>query len=237
MARRFLPFRVPKGVPSEIRRVLRLGKPGRFLSTVKALQLADLLELAGAFLSREHERASRAAQRAPTPRQRAKLLEVEQEDARRRAALAQVEEEAGVQPLPPIASRDVVPVVPDAEEEGDDYAQAEEGAAEIEIGIDYVEADGWTHRKGPTSDVSFNARLFRRDRRPMTESDARSAMDYFAGTGTMPRGIDVRTVSWRDARGRVTKGGTEDDLANFQNILRHVGDEGLRVGLVKPEGL
>lgn len=231
------PFRVPKGVPSDIRRALRLGKPGRFLSTVKALQLHDLLAVKAKEGQKAHNRVLRAFEKARLPQTRQKhlgrLRALQRDYGAIQHGLDQLAESSGFAPLPPLPSPDVVPVTTRDVEESPDYALEEEGALEIEVGVDYLEAEGWRHRQA-TSDVSFNARLFRRDRRPMTESEARAAMFAFAESGNFPRGIEARTVSWQDYKGRTGRG-TEDDLENFRAILQRVGDGGLRIGLVKED--
>lgn len=238
MAKKLPLLRVPKGVPSAVRRALRLGKPGRFLSTVKALQLHDLLTLEAKRVQKLHNATLAKFERARRGETKQKhlghLRALQRDYGGIQHGLDQLSEEFGFEPLPPLASPDVRPVAPFAEEESDDYALPEEGALEAEIGVDYLDAEGWHHRG--TSDVSFNARLYRRDRRPLTESDVRAAIFQFADTGHFPRGIEAKTVTWQDYKGR-TRTGTEDDLENFRGILLRVGDSGLRIGLVKPDTL
>lgn len=232
------PFRVPKGVPSDIRRALRLGKPGRFLSTQKALQLYDLLIFQAEQGAKRHSSILAKFETVKRPETKSKylgLLRASQEEyGGIRHGLTQLAEEFGVEPMPPLASSDVVPTIPEAEEPDEEYALEEEGALEAEIGVDYLDAEGW-HHPG-TSDVSFNARLYRRDRQPLTESDVRAAIFQFADTGHFPRGIEAKTVTWQDYKG-VTRRGREHDLENFRAILLRVGDSGLRIGLVKPDTL
>ena len=241
------PFRVPRGVPSAIRRQLRLGKPGRFLSTVKALQLHDLLAWESKQAKKTHNRLAGVLSRSKRPEVRAKYLGALRGAQERHGALQhgldQLAESSGFEPLPPLASPGVVPIATHEEEESEDYALKEEGALEIEFGVDYVEAEGWYHPEGRASDVSFNARIFRRDGWPLTESDARDIAAEFAQTGNMRRGIEVRTVRWARAdgieRGHDGNGisSNRHDLADFLRILRRVGDSGLRIGPVKPDTL
>jgi hypothetical protein len=233
------PFRVPRGLPAEIRRALRLKRPGTFLSTRKALQLADLLGLREKGLAKEHARVSRALARVKTPKARAKwigqLRDAQGKFASVRDQLAMLSAQGGVQPLPPLASGDVRPIIepPKALPEAPLVPVM---AREWEIGVDYTEAAGYKHPKGASSDVSFNARLFRRGGKMLSEEDVREAMDRFAGYGDFPEDITARTVRWEDWRGR-ERTGQAHELQNFRNILDAVGDEGVRVGAVKPEKL
>jgi len=238
------PLRVPKGVPSPIRRQLRLGKPGQFMPTVKALQLFDWLTFAAEDGQKSHDRLLAKFETVKRPETKAKYLGLVRDSQAEGGgiyhALNQLAEEFGVEPSPPLASPDVVPTIPDLEEPGEDFAQPEEGALEVEFGIDYLEAEGWYHQHGDGSDVSFNARIFRQDGRPLTESDAREVAMEFASSGEMPGGIEVRTVKWSNTRGERTRRGiasNDHDLRDFQRILRRVGDSGLRIGLVKPDEL
>jgi hypothetical protein len=244
VAKRLAPFRIPAGVPTAIRRALKLGKPGRFLSTVKALQLHDLLTWESKQVRKTHQRLFAGLERARRGETRQRYLtalrETQRTAGRLQHGLSQLSDEFGFEPLPPIPSRDVVPVAPRETEPSPDYALEEEGALEIEIGVDYVEAEGWYHDQGHTSDVAFNARLFRRDGGPITESDARAAMLHLGDTGHLPDEIDVRTVTWQPWQMIGTKKkryGTKSDLDNFRDILQRVGDSGLRIGLVKPDEL
>lgn len=240
-------FRLPKGVPAEIRRQLRriasrrLPKPGQVLSYENALLLHDLLTFERQRLAKPLHAAVRALDKARRPETRQKWLEVVKAARgtaeRLEHAVIQLERAEGIAPVPPLASRDVRPTI-DTDFEGPDYLLPEEGALEWEVGVDYTEESGWSHRQGRTSDVSFNARLYRRDRRPMTESDVRAAIDRFVSTGDMPHGIAVRSVSWANWKGVASaKRGTVTDLENFQNILVAVGNEGLRIGGVKEDRL
>lgn len=250
-------FRVPKGVPADIRRALRLGKPGRFIKTLKALQLADALQVRERELTRTHDKAWRASERARTPATRQKwtraLKEVQREHGQIQHGLEILARGAGVQPLPPLASRDVVPVVRTATPAPQIYAGTVErlsvagklvGATEWEIGVDYSqEATGHRHKGGRTSDVSFNARIFDPGGKSISEAQVRDAMDFYASEGTLsyatPRGrrlLAVRAVSWANWKGDARQGQAKD-LAAFQNILQVVGDGGLRVGAVKPDRL
>lgn len=250
-------FRVPKGVPADIRRALRLGKPGRFIKTVKALQLADLLQVREREITRSYAKAWAASERARTPVTRQKKLSVlkqlQGEHGKIQHGLEILARGAGVQPLPPLASRDVVPVVRTATPAPQIYAGKVErlsvagelvGATEWEIGVDYSEeATGHRHTGGRTSDVSFNARIFDPRGKPISETQVRDAMDYYASQGELsyatPRGrhtLAVKAVSWSNWKGDVRQGKPKD-LAAFQNILQVVGDGGLRVGAVKPDRL
>lgn len=237
MAKRLSPFRVPKGVPTEIRRALRLGKPGRFLSTQKALQLYDLLGFQAEQGAKRHSSILAKFETVKRPETKSKYLRLlrasQEEYGGIRHGLNQLAGEFGAEPVPPLAGPDVVPTIPDVGF-GGGHGAPEEGALEVEIGVDYLDAEGWHH--AGTSDVSFNARLYRRDRRPITESDARAAIFQFADTGHFPRGIEAKTVTWQDYKG-VTRSGREHDLENFRGILLRVGDSGLRIGLVKPDEL
>lgn len=241
----FSPFRMPKDVPRHIARALyrtssrTIPKPGQMLSYDNAFLLHDLLTVHRQTLRPVVEHAVERMEAARTVVTRQKWQAVAQATIREahasEAGLREIEAAAGVEPLPPLASRDVVPVVDrdvdDDDEDSDDYALREEGAEEIEIGADYRAA------KGRTSDVSFNARLFRKDGRPITESDARSAMYTFTDTGRMPSDIGCRSVTWSGWKGTRTRTGRLSDLENFRAILMTVGDYGLRVGLVKPDRL
>lgn len=250
---RLLPFRVPKGVPADIRRALRLGMPGRFLSTLKALQLADLLGVREHELTRAHARTAAAIERAVRPETRerhyAVLRVLQEEYGAVRHGQELLAEAEGMHPLPPLASPDVVPVVKpirpkpsprrEEEEEGEEEPEEEdsvapdEGALEWEVGVDYTEeVAGHRHEKGRASDVVFNARIFRDDGRTMTAEQARGALVRFAREGTMPRGIEVRSVTWSNWKGSESEG-DEDDLDSFRNILAAVGRRGVRVGAVK----
>ena len=247
LVKRLAPFRVPKGVPAAVRRALRLPKPGRFLSTVKALQLHDLLEVSARAARKEHTKIVRGLERARTTETRQKYL------AKLRAAqrgagaiehgLEQLSRSSAREPLPPLAGRGVVPTI-EAEEFSPTYALPGESALEWEIGVDYTEETaGRRHRHGRASDVSFNARLFDPAGDPVTEYQVREAMDNFTHGGDLAyrsgRGwvtLEARTVRWENWKGAV-RHGDESDLDNFRAILQRVGDGGLRVGAVKREGL
>jgi hypothetical protein len=237
-------FRIPKGVPRDIRRALRLDKPGRFLSTLKALQLSDLLQEREDELAREHARAYRASERARTKATRDKWLrelkEIQGEHGAVRHGLDFMERGAGQEPLPPLASPDVVPVVK-AEGFAEEYVVPHESALEWEWGVDYTEeVAGHRHKKGRASDVSFNARVFDPSGAPITELQVREAVDFFASEGELSYKsggtrvvLECRAVNWADWKGRESSG-TEKDLGSFRSIIDAVGDRGLRVGATKP---
>jgi hypothetical protein len=232
------PFRIPKGVPKEIRKALRLGKPGRFLSTVKALQLFDLLAFEAKRGAKRHSALVAKFETVRRPETKAKYLGLvrasQEEGGAIGHGLNQLAEAFGVEPLPPLAGPDVVPTMPGLEEPDEDFAQEEEGSLEIEFGVDYVESEGWTHPTGKGSDVSFNARIFRSDKRPLTESDAREIVAEFVRTGHMRDGIKVQTVSWQRPTWPKEKSSSQaHHLEHFLNILHRVGDGGLRIGPTK----
>jgi hypothetical protein len=234
------PFRIPKGVPKEIRKALRLGKPGRFLSTVKALQLFDVLAFEAKRGAKRHSALVAKFETVKRPETRAKYLGLvrasQEEGGRIGHGLNQLAEEFGMEPVPPLASPDVVPIARREEEPDEDYAQEEEGSLEIEFGVDYVESEGWTHPTGKGSDVSFNARIFRRDKRPLTESDAREIVAEFVRTGKMREGIQVQTVRWqRPTWPKEKESSQAKHLDSFLDILTRVGDGGLRIGPTKPD--
>lgn len=235
-------LRVPKSVPKAIARTLRLPKAGAFLSYEKAYRLYDALEQNRRAVVREGMAAVRKMERARRPETHRKYM---REATAARQAIgtldtvrSKLERAVGLEPLPPMASPDVRPVAK-AEAFSPDYVVKEEGALEWEIGVDYTFEGGFSPQKGMASEVSFNARLFRKDGTPMTESDVRYAMDWFGSTGDMPEGVRVRTVQWRAASGmeRESRGQPIRGLQNFQSILMVVGDRGLRVGAVKPDEL
>ena len=246
MAARLPPFRVPKGVPSEIRRALRLPRPGRFLSTEKAFRLADALVQVERLVQQDYQRAYKAMERARTTPTREKwvgeLRAVQQKAGAVRHGLDVLERAAGYEPLPPLASPSVKPVAPGEEEPSADYFLPEEGALEWEIGVDYTEeVAGAQHRR--TSDVTFNARLYDPRGGVLTESQVREAMDFFASEGELSyksgRGrvtLAARSVNWANWKGDERQG-RQRDLENFRSILQTVGDKGLRVGGVKPDRL
>jgi hypothetical protein len=222
-------LRVPKGIPTPIRRALKLNRGGTFLSPVKATQLAALLRAHEDDLQREHRKAARGMERARTQATHDKwsgvLRDLQRQDAVRRSALDDLQRGSGQAPLPPLPSKAVEPL---------DIEDMEDiSAAEWEIGVDYTEAAGWDHEKGVTSDVSFNARIFRTDHRPIRESELRDVIEDYADTGVMRRGFQARAVRWQTARGDVRRGDV-DDLFSFRAILLTVAQE-LRVGAVKPE--
>lgn len=248
MAKRLAPFRVPKGVPRDIRRALRLPTAGRFLSTVKALQLHDLLEVRERETQRAHAAAARAFDRARRPETREKHLRALRAAQAQHGALQhgldQLSASAAREPLPPLAGRDVVPTVRAAEFDTG-YTLPGESALEWEIGVDYTEElAGKRHHKGRASDVSFNARIFDPRKEPLTEFQVREAIDHFAATGDLGYRsgrrlvpLAVRTVSWANWKGDQFTSKDADDLDSFRAILRRVGDGGLRVGAVKPDRL
>lgn len=242
-------FRMPKGVPREIARLLlrtssrTIPRPGQVLSYENATILYDLLSTYRKALQPAVTKAARAIERARTTPTRSKWMAA-LETARTKAgeadaALIALERGQGMEPLPPLSGPDVVPVVPEPTTFTGGavrYVTPKESAVEWEIGVDYTEADGWDHRKGRASDVSFNARIQRRDGGPMVEEEVRDVIAEFAYDGVMPHGIRVRSVSWQNWKGYKRTGGAAD-LENFHAILQHVGDHGLRLGAVKENSL
>jgi hypothetical protein len=222
-------LRVPSGVPAPIRRALHLTRGGSFLSYAKAAQLMAALHGYEEDLQRDYDKAARAMERARTQPTHDKwgkeLRAVQRQDAERRAALAALQKGAGQEPLPPLPSKAVEPL--------DVLDESDVSAAEWEIGVDYTEAAGWDHEKGSTSDVSFNARIFRTNRQPIHESELRDVMEVFAETGHLRGGFEAKAVRWQTASGYKRRG-TADDLESFRAILLTVAQE-LRVGAVKPE--
>lgn len=236
MAKRLPAFRVPKGVPADVRRALRLKKPGQFLSAEKAFQLADLLYAQEAQLVKAHAKQLAAMERARRPATRAKYVEAVQGTQQRyaglRHALDTLATSQGVDPLPPLASKKAVPVAI-VQAPGVDAIQEDEAAAEWEVGVDYTQQAGYEHAKGPSSDVSFNARIYRDDGRRMTAQYVRDAMELFANRGYFPSHVQLRSISWANSRGQRSSSRDEDDLWSFRDILRAVGDAGWRLGAVK----
>lgn len=248
MAKRLPPFRVPKGVPTEIRRALRLPAAGRFLSTVKALQLHDALAITERAVQRRHRDAVRAFDTARRPATREKHLRAlraaQHEHGAIQHGLDQLASSAAREPLPPLAGPDVVPVQ-EARDFDKGYVLPGESALEWEVGVDYsAELAGKAHRKGRSSDVSFNARIFHPDHEPITEYQVREAIDNFAAGGSLVYRVgrrrvplEVRTVSWANWKGQQSRSHHPDDLLSFRAILLAVGDGGLRVGAVKRDRL
>ena len=251
MAKRLAPFRVPKGVPRAIARALRLPKAGRFLSTVKALQLYDALLVTERGVQRRHRDAVRAYDQARRPETRERHLRdlraAQREHGGIQHGLDALSASAAREPLPPLAGPDVVPVIR-APEFDRGYVLPGESALEWEIGVDYTEElAGKRHAHGRSSDVSFNARVFDPAGEPITEYQVREAVDHFAAGGdlvcTAGLGrrkkitLEVRTVQWANAKGQQHRSRHADDLDSFRSILRRVGDGGLRVGAVKRDRL
>lgn len=234
---------MPKGVPRAVARLIRtsartIAKPGQVLSYENAYKLYDLLEAhrtdlerasADALYRSEHGK-TRGVRETATDRLRGYRADLVGSDE----ALRRLSSTAGRAPVPSLAPKDAKPISFEEEEESEEYFLPEEGALEAFVGVDYTEAAGYHHRKGKTADVSFNAVLRWEDGQPITESDARMALMQFASSGTLPIGMACDTVSWAGWKGREREG-SEADLANFRHILAHVGDHGVRVGLLKPE--
>lgn len=190
------PLRMPKGVPHEVVRALRLGKKkaGQYLDYATAFRLRDALR----------------TYYTPTP----KAIRKRKPSTRKKPA---------PKPLPPAP---VVEIEEDQEPEPEP-----EGALEWEVGIDYT-------ARVRTSNVSFNARFFRRDGRRMTEDDARDVLRHIVYTGEAPPGIDVQSVYWQRRKGGHKRYGRTGEMTAFYDILSAVGDDGmaatpLRLGAVK----
>lgn len=118
--------------------------------------------------------------------------------------------------------------------EPEEEPEEEEGEAEWEVGIDYKAHDR-------TSNVDFNARIYRYDGGKLSEADARAAFSEAIWTGQAPPGVAIRDVWWQRAHGR-KRHGRVGHLEPFRNILSRVGEAGmrtipLRFGAVKPGGL
>jgi hypothetical protein len=217
-------LRMPKGVPAEIARVLlrtssrRIPRAGQVLSYENATILYDLLTQRRSDLRKPFAEAARHLKRARTSETRQKWLDVlapvRKEAVQSEAALLELEE--ALKPEEP----------------------EEETAVEWEFGTDYLEDLDWSHDQGQTSDVSINARIYRSDGQPMTKTEAFFAANYFAEHSTMPRGIQIQSVSWRDYKQVVTRHAAPKNLASFERILDKVSRAGqLRVGSVEPDWL
>lgn len=246
MAKRLPPFHVPKGVPPDIRRALRLGKPGRFLSYEKAYRLADALAESEKEVKRAYSRAIRGLERSRTSPTRSKWLDALKGVQGRYGAIRHasdiLERSRGFESLPPLASPDVRPLAITDQKPSAKYFTPEESAWEFEIGVDYsAEVSDVRHDHGRASDVAFNARIYDPAHKPLTESQVREAMDFYASTGELSyrtsRGrhrLKAKAVNWQNWKG-AEREGSESDLENFRAILQTVGDGGLRVGGVKPD--
>ena len=236
---------MPKGVPREVARLVRnssrhIPRPGEYLSLVNAAKLYDALDTFRAVAAREAADALYRAEHLKSVAGRARATD-RLRDLRRDAVGADearnaLDRAAGIQPLPSLAPDEAKPIVL-TEEESPDYFLPEEGALEAFIGVDYTEAAGYHHKSGKkTSDVSFNAVLRWEDGTPITESDAREALQMFADAGVLPDGMECDAVSWAGWKGK-ERSGTVTDLENFRTILQAVGNYGVRVGLLKPDRL
>ena len=238
-------FRVPKVLPKGIRSLIRLGKPGQFLSAEKAFRLHDLLTTFADQLAKQTAKPYDRMEAARRPETRQKWQrEFFKIQSERNAAIegrALLEKSAGTEPLPPLARRDIKPVVK-TRKRGPDHIARGEKAREWEIGVDYSEeSSGRRHKHGRSSDVSFNARIFHPDDELISERQVRAAMDYFASEGELgywERGefveLEADSVRWMTAK-KIQRRGSQDDLDNFRAILMTVGDRGLRVGAVKED--
>lgn len=224
----YTPFRVPKGVPSDIRRALRLGHGGSFLSYVKATQLATVLEAALWDVSRDHDKAVRAYERVRRPATRAKYAALIRDSQARWSALETALDDLLRMLEPP-----------------------EPLAVEWELGVMYDASENF-------SDCQFNARLFRADGEPMTEAQVvdaianfarhdRGTLEFYAGGEYVP--VEVKAVDWANWKGawkydkdRQRARGKQSDLENFRGVLKAVGErdwnlEPWRLGAVKESGL
>ena len=236
---------MPKGVPRAVARLIRtssrkLAKPGQVLSHANAFKLYDALESFRAVAARDAADALYRAEHLKSAAGRARATD-RLRDLRRDAVGADearnaLDRAAGIQPLPSLAPDEAKPIVL-TEEESPDYFLPEEGALEAFVGVDYTESAGYHHRSGrKTSDVSFNAVLRWEDGTPITESDAREAVQMFAHSGVLPDGMECDAVSWAGWKGKA-RNGSLADLETFRHILGSVGNYGVRVGLLKPDRL
>lgn len=108
--------------------------------------------------------------------------------------------------------------------------------SEWEVGVDYTEAEGYYHRHGHHSDVSFNARIFRDNGDPLSAEEATEALRQVADTGALPHGFSAQAVRWQRWHGTRPgrwRDGKEADLENFRLILQRVGAQGISVRLGK----
>lgn len=214
-------FRMPKGVPREVARLIRtstrrIPKPGQVLSSENAFKLYDALDTYRRALTRESRKAAE------------KVEKVRKRETRRKyeKKVAEIRKEAV-----------------DTERAADELERVEREvvAYEWELGIDYFEEDGWHHRKGGASDVGFNARILRYDGQPISETEAREAWRYFIDFHRMPSEIQLEAVSWRRSkygRERYSQHEPSRDLVNFAAIMETVREYGLysrpvRLGAVK----
>ena len=236
---------MPKGVPRAVARLIRtssrkLAKPGQVLSHANAFKLYDALESFRAVAARDAADALYRAEHLKSAAGRARATD-RLHDLRRDAVGADearnaLDRAAGIQPLPSLAPNEAKPIVL-TDEESPEWFVPEEGALEAFIGVDYTEAAGYHHKSGKkTSDVSFNAVLRWEDGTPITESDAREALQMFADASVLPDGMECDAVSWAGWKGK-ERSGTVTDLENFRTILQAVGNYGVRVGLLKPDKL
>ena len=236
---------MPKGVPREVAWLIRtssrkIAKPGQVLSLENAYKLYDALDTFRDIAAREAADALYRAEHLKSAAGRARATD-RLHDLRRDAVGADearnaLDRAAGIQPLPSLAPNEAKPIVL-TDEESPEWFVPEEGALEAFIGVDYTEGAGYHHRSGKkTSDVSFNAVLRWEDGTPITESDAREALQLFAQSGVLPDGMECDAVSWAGWKGK-ERHGSLADLENFRHILSSVGNYGVRVGLLKPDRL
>ena len=85
-----------------------------------------------------------------------------------------------------------------------------------------------------TSNVTFNARVSRRDNAFMTQAEAFRVFDYFAqGRDYNASLYDVHTVTWERPHWRTPKDGSINDLASFESIMNvAIAEKTYRLGAV-----
>lgn len=87
-----------------------------------------------------------------------------------------------------------------------------DAVAEYEVGVDY------SAKQYASSNVAFNARIYRRGRDAAHIRDVRRAMDTWLDTGRVPRGFDV--MDWFDWQGGITE-------ADARYVLMEIADTGM----------
>lgn len=225
----------PKRAPTVKAPPLRDPWTGRFVPNTKkeadriAKRAAKELRAARVERSRNFRRAQAGAKRPETRQRYADAYQ----DASARADAAMLKAEKAKKELEKVAA------VKRA-------AARAKAPAQWEFGVAYVAS-----RRDRGSDVNFNIRLRRVDRKGITKEEAVRAIERIAedGAASIEDEYVVYGVEWSRARGRTERGqsrwsndvrrGSAGDVDNFKPILMETiferNGEGLRMGAVREE--
>lgn len=234
---------MPKDIPAAIVRTLGLPQAGAFISYEQLSQLDFVIDGIERELQRDILKAFTGMERARTSetrdkwsQQAAEIMSERNQFKHYRTEVARVQER---EELPPLASPDVIPVSRKHRDGDDDDGDGDElpedfSADEWEFGQDYAPSGKDSPSHSRSSNVKFNARIWRKDGLPIARQEVVDVVDYFASTGEWNDSYEISTVSWENWKGAETNGAHGErfsDLENFRSILQVAG---VRVGAVKP---